>query len=471
MAIQFSAYVGSTEVTSATQLVTVNRTLHKIGEAPTVGTAQIAVDNLSGGFSPEVNSDFRPNASVTIFGTDTDTSSVYPVFTGFASNFNLNPELANRAVVVQAEDRGRFYSRKVDTAMQINTDIRSVFAEVFDSLGMAAVNSVDTDMVQNVPFTVYSNRNGGNALADLLASGGHRSFISANGTVRVRDRNKILSSDSVNSFSNSFFGFSYNLDANNVKNNIRISAAPRVPSTSVKTLTYLEEKPLIEAGGQAKFFLEYKDFEQSEDNVPATSVANPVSSQDWTFNTASDGGGTDLTSQGSVTTEIFARSALVTARNTSSQAAYLTRIQVRGFPLEKKPVYTAVNEVSSSQALYENQVFQLENDLIPSEVFQNDYAAFLSELFKDPAAALNLGPPKNTYPAMLSLDLSDTIAVTENQTSVDDSFLIIGVNHTINMQQGQEHIVNYALEPIRLGDFLVLDNVNKGVLDVNKLAL
>lgn len=470
MSAEFHVWVASLDLTSLTQVVQISRGVHRITESPIIGTVDIIVDNEVGSLSPALNSAMIPNAPVRVFAIDTDTTTPYELFNGFTKNFGVDPALGNRQMIISGEDRAKFFTRALTTAMQVDTNIKSMFGAIFDDIGMSAVSSVDQQMSDVVPFASYDSRAAQTALTELLTSGAHRLFVSVDGIVRVRERNEVYAQTTVNSFTDNFAAFQYSLDDSRVRNEIRISSTPRQATTDVRTISFIDQVYTIPASQEVSFWLDYKDIENNELRTPCNSVADPVATTDWLMNAAVGGGGADLTSQASLTAALFTESAKVTVRNVGSLQGYLTKMGIRGFPLQQQPTYTAVTDVASSQAAYDLQTMRISNDLIPSTNHSELYSQFLSVLLKDPIADVSVAPQKNLVPSLLSIELLDQIALAEPISGVGSLWLVMGVDHQIDMTVGQEHIATYNVIPKVTGGFLILDDPEFGKLDIYKLG-
>ncbi len=470
MPLDFAIWVASNDVSESTILAVVNRKLHAVNDQPQIGEAQIIIDNDLGSLSPQSNSDMIPNAPVHVMATDTDTTTPYEIFNGFAKNFATSPEYGKRALTVTAQDRAKFFNRQVEAGMSVDTDAKSLYTEVFSALGLTGVHSINTAITDVIPFASYDDQLGVTALAEISASLAARVFVAKDGTIRVIDRNHTVSPAAVGSFTTDMFGLSYALSDDGVKNDVRISSTPRKQDTSVATISFLEEVPAVAAGSEIEFFMVYRDPITEEDRTPANSVVPPVSTTDWALNAASDGGGADLTAQGSVTASLFTKSAKVTVRNTSGSDGFLTKMQLRGYPIRLQPTFTQVTEIGSSQTQYDLQTFSLSTDLIADREHAENLSRYLALLWKDPQPVLKVKPKRGLIDSVMTPELGDAIHVVDSMTGVGSSWTINKIGHTIDMAQGQAHTVEFQCDYVVLDQFLVLDNAVFGKLDVGRLA-
>ncbi len=470
MPLTYQIWVASLDLTDDCRAATVQRRLHNFGESPAAGEATIIIDNDIGSLSPQSNSDLVPNAAVRIMATDTDTTTPYEIFNGFAKNYATSPAYGKRALTVFAKDRAKFFGRQLETPMSVDTDAKSLYTEVFSSLGMAGVHSINPALVDQIPYASYDDLQGQTALTEIAAATGSRVFVSKDGIVRVIDRNSLVSPRAVSSFIENFNKLAYTLTDEGVKNDVRISSTPRKQETSVATLSYLEDVPAVAAGEEIEFFMVYRDPVTEEDRTPANSVVPPVSTTDWLINAASDGGGADLTASGSVTASLFTKSAKVTVRNTSGSDGFLTKMQLRGYPLRLQPTFTKRTQISSSQDAYDRQVYTLSTELIETQEQAENLGRYLALLWKDPQSDIRVGPEKNIIDPALAPELGEAIHVVDSMSGVGSSWTINRITHTIDMEVGQQHSVEFGCDYVVLDQFLVLDNAVFGKLDVGRLA-
>lgn len=469
MPATYHCSVGSLDVTNNALQLSIERAVHRIGEGPQVGAGSVVLDNEQGSYSPANNAQVAINAPVRMWAVDTDTTTPYDLFNGFVSGATLSPALGDRYLVLEAEDRAKLFDKELQIPMQIDTRANSLFAAVLDSVDLLSVSSIDPALSDTVPFASFDSNQAQTALTELLSSGGHRLFVAADGTVRVRERNSVYNSTAVASFSE-FNGLTYALTDGRVRNEIRVSTTPRAASTDQRTIFFAEQSYRVPSGGSVQFFATFQDYEKNEQRTPCNSVATLVASTDWVLNSQANGAGSDLTAQGSVTADVFTEAALVTVRNTGAGAAYLTRLQFRGYPLQQQATYTAVTEVSSSQTAYGRQRLEISSNLLPSPSHTLSFASFMAQLLHDPLPELQLSPVKNTVPDTLAIDLLDVVGANESITGVSSLWLVMGIQHTIDMTKGQEHSATYDVTPLPVGGFLILNSPTQGIIGTDRLG-
>lgn len=109
-------------------------------------------------------------------------------------------------------------------------------------------------------------------------------------------------------------------------NVIRVYARKRTAVNGV-TLWQAGDIPLIPAGESREIWAE---FSYNDEEAVATSVTTPVENTDYEANSQSDGGGTDLSANITVTTTDFATASKLVVANGGGTDAYMTLLKLRG---------------------------------------------------------------------------------------------------------------------------------------------
>lgn len=126
-----------------------------------------------------------------------------------------------------------------------------------------------------------------------------------------------------------------NLDL--VFNDIEVLTVPRRVDAAATAVLISLDAPLEVGPGQTeRIFVDYKDPSNEAVYVGGKDMQAPVATTDWTANSASDGSGTDVTSDVDVTAEFFGSRAMIEVANDSAGTAYVRGpggadgLQVRG---------------------------------------------------------------------------------------------------------------------------------------------
>ena len=426
-----------------------------------VGQGNYTFDNFNGDYSPILNPLVRPSQPITTKAIS-DVGSVYNIFSGTVTDIVVNPVLEKRTTNILVEDIAEKLRRTASTALGIETKTSSLVTEVLDDVGIpSALQRVDA-ISDDIPFGYLDNITGGEALDQLVKSGNHFSYINGRGQIVFKGRDSV--NEGTQQTVNTFWGINITNTNDSLFNDVRVSGILR-ENTSVATLSYITEAIAIASGQAISFFTEYLDPETKE-VTPANSVETPVSSADYRFTENSDGSGFDLISSITVSFRAFANTSFVEITSTNT-AGFLSKFQVQGTPLQLQPPFLARSESSSSQSIYERQVFGLESNLLNGFSFAKDYADFIKETHQDPKQEINFSL-KNEFPTILTRDLGDVIQLEEDNSGIDDPVRIDRLVHIINPSaRGLEHIVEYHAQN-NVGsnfDIMRLDQDPEGRLD------
>jgi hypothetical protein len=195
---------------------------------------------------------------------------------------------------------------------------------------------------------------------DLTDAGLGKFFVAADGTATYYSRNHlysatitILETDILKSY-----GIRMPQPWEAVRNEITVRARPRTV-VSATELWRMQDKPQLPAGAALEIWAE---FMYSNKAVPAKNVITPVATTDYTVNTASDGSGTNLTSQCTVTMYTYADRCILSIYNGSVSNGYITLLKVRGDAITALHPSTIRRSNAASIAIYRKRVFTLDTD-------------------------------------------------------------------------------------------------------------
>lgn len=176
----------------------------------------------------------------------------------------------------------------------------------------------------------------------------------------------------------------------NIINRATGQVFPRRFDTSNIVLFNLERVQAIPRGTVFEFQARYRDPAQKASRVGGFDVQEPVAGVDYTFNTAEDGSGTDITDFLVVTVIKDGNSALVKVENRlgTSQAAdgYLTSFQIKGKGIYSyEPVSRErVNELSEEQYGTSEERYDLPYH--PDPEIADDAAQYIVHKYGEPAS-------------------------------------------------------------------------------------
>lgn len=446
------------------------RSLARFDRGLEAGLADIVVTNDLGELSPlRVQSGMlRPNIAVLIEAAASSATGYSTMFSGYVDRISVQPALAGpRNIVLSCRDRMKELSRRrVDTAIQTEVNVGSLVALVLESADITA-HSIDL-IGDELPFAWFNAVQVTTALAEIISAGGYSAYVSGDGTLRVRDRYFDLGGTVVASY-DTYRGLSFELSEENVVNRVRVSGTPRTIVASLQVVASITKPVRLGAGESIGFFLAYQD-PRNQDTAPAVNVVTPVASEDWQVNAQSDGLGADLTAATTLQFFAFAETAVATVTNVGTATAYLTLFNVRGNPIQSDDAVSVIVDQIESQSLYGIKEGALETRLFGTTDRLTARATDILDLFGLPAPKVTMAL-LNRWPDVMTNDLTDIVALTEEHTGISGQFTVQAVRHQLNAaERGWAHMVDYELEESKAIAELILDDDDFGILDTNRLG-
>lgn len=196
----------------------------------------------------------------------------------------------------------------------------------------------------------------------------------------------------------------------------------------------------------------------AEFRYPVHTVTTPVADTDYVAVTA---GGTDITSDISIAkTDYAARSDLQITNDNADYTAYLTKLELRGYPLltEESSKYECEDDTSIGD--YGRRTLQIRsNPYIQTHRHAQAAAEFALARFKDPVQRVRL----TGVPARPWLEIGDRVTVTETLTDIDEDYFIESINWTFD---GRTYKMNLSLvraaDMFAYSDYFILGTSDYG---------
>lgn len=220
------------------------------------------------------------------------------------------------------------------------------------------------------------------------------------------------------SFSEHIMDLDYEISKQKVKNRIYIKAYPKKKLTDVKIYNDTSI-PSVSPGDTQEFFCQYNYLQ--EDSVPALNVQLPIIGTDIRANTAEDGSGSNISSSITISSYfIFKESMRINLHNANASTAYLTRFRIYGDPIVIARRIEDVREDTDSQAIYDVQELQIENNLITTDEFAETLAIQKLAELKDPRDFIKIEAIGVPY-----LQLGDKVRVQRSFNGDYENFHIV----------------------------------------------
>lgn len=407
--------------------------------------------NDVGSLSPLLNSNLMLSRQVKL--RVTYGGSAYNLFRGRIKQVAVRPAITERTAVVEAmTEVNRVDRTQIRTGLLVGLGISSLFTEV---MTRSAVLSFNSPLSDRVDFAWYQDRNALNAVNDMLTAGPYEMFVDGAGTFQFREREIGVwrnSRSSVGTISEAQ-DINFTMTDKEVINQVRLSATPRTQISAVSTLAYIGQPVALPASGSINFFLSYYDPRNFGLITPVGSIVALVSSQDYYAAANSDGTGTDRTSTLSVAVTSFAEAALVALFNGTGNISYLSRFQIRGYPILSGAEQVVVTDDSSSQTTFGLSGRTYDDLLIKDINHLNSYSQYLVDAKAQPDQLVAL-VLKNEIPSMFELDVGKAVSIVNSLTGVNSLWYINRVSHDISMMGGLEHTISLDTDYMRAKNLL-----------------
>lgn len=435
-------------------------------QMPSTGTATITLSNEDGRFDGwNQDSPLYPNVGykkeVRIRVRPLDGSVVYPLFMGRIVNIVPSGEGERKSVTLYVNDGMDFLrNAAARVAMQYDITPGEAIGKVLDSAGWKHWWGRDLDTsVETIDYWWASgNTRALDAIEDLETSFLGYFFVNARGQARYLDRSTV--GDLVAEFHQvRLLKDIGNPQPYEVQRDVtRLKVHPRTLAATGVIWQLVGNIPSIEDGSAnaLKLFANYTYDGQA---VPARNVVDPVATTDFTVNSQSDGGGTDLTSSCTVSMTDFGDTALLTVTNTSGTLGYITKLQIRG---------DAVYEVNAADVTYPKNLDDAESlrELEIDLLWQQDVnvAVDLAQVIGPFYAGLHPMPMiqlENRFDEQFLPDLFDIVACDLPKLGLTGQvFRVGGIEHkTVDSDNCQRVQTRLWLEPyIAAGEYMQWDS-------------
>ena len=396
--------------------------------------------------------------------TATYGGSAFNLFFGRVERVRRQPLTGdNTNVVVEVVGGGDRLSRAViTTPLFTNINAGSLFTEIMTRANVASFFS--DALTDTIPYAWFRDVSARFATDQLIRSGDYRMYVDGAGTVRLRSRYWATTSGTAISSLTEFFSLNINTDTREVINEAKINTIPREQITSPSTIAYISPPFTVPGSGSVGFWLQFLDPFNISQNVPVTSLVTPVASQDYYAAANSDGTGTNYTANISLTMATFGETAVVSLFNGSGNTAYLSRFQLRGYPLRALSPLGVRTENVSSQNVYGKHGFDLDNALIQDYAYIRDYSSNLVSQYKDPVDSIEIGLV-NDFTSILMGDVGTTLSIVHSISNVASSWAVQNTSHDISLVDGLRHQTDFRFDRLTGANLFTLDSATLGTLD------
>ncbi len=343
-----------------------------------------------------------------------------PKFTGLTTKFI--PNIAEDTIQIYAYDMAdrlkdiiivdKYYENKrtdeliVELASLANIEIESISLET-------GTNTVEFAYFQEGSVWTYMNQ--------VAESEGGRIFFDETGKLIFWNRNHYRNNTDIKytfDFSNNIIDLSYEISKKKVKNYIKVQASPKKKLVNTKIYDDTTNSS-IGSGETEEFFCQYNYKEET--SIAALNVVVPTIGTDIIANTAENGSGSNISSDISISSYyIFRDSMRLNLHNANASTAYLTTFQIYGDPIVTARYIKEIKEDKNSEAIYDTQKLNIENNLITTDSFASDLATQKLAELKDSRDFIKIDAVGVPY-----LQLGDMVKVQRSFDGTYEKFIII----------------------------------------------
>ena len=294
----------------------------------------------------------------------TPSGQIYPVMAGTLSEpvIGLDPYLLT---VSLAGADGWSYLRdqknRISVPLQENIYLDDAVALILSTINWPALWGSDLATgVDRRPFWWINNQSAAAAIHDLAFSELGRVYMAGDGKLAFRSRHTIESPIATITKQDILHGTLNIMEPwETIRNSVEVIATPRAEQAT-DVLWRLPQAIRVNGNSSTEIFI---DFMHNNEPCPARNVLQPVPTTDYLANTNSDGTGTNLTANFTVTANIFSSGAKLTVTNTQPTIGWLWFCTVRGNAIAAgNQAKYKVDDVASQTALKAIRSFNLETD-------------------------------------------------------------------------------------------------------------
>lgn len=425
------------------------------------GEANITLKNASGRFSlfnsgGSLYNYLRPNKAVRVVhyegGARTD------LFTGFTSNIVNLPD--RKQARIEALDGAEFLKKRKGDDIGLQTDyaVSTAMYDLLQAAGYPATDGTEWIFPLTFPGTLggsaienngdtipyfwgQTDKSAWEQLASVAAAFAGDIYINASGVfsyaARWRQRSSVLTLTDGDVRA----GSQPEQPWNEIRNYIRVSARPLTATAALTEIYRMYDAPAIEAGESITI---WADFSYQGQYGPATAATTPVSTTDYTANTAADGSGSNRTANLSVTFTAYTTRAKVILENTGSDTLYVTLFKIRGTLLHNVNETAQIAEDATSIGDYEKRELKVSSPYLQEIVSAGYHADHSLTVYKDPRKVLWVRI-LNRLNIQLVADLFDVVTLDLTELGASGDYRVTYIEHDFKPKQ---FVTTWRLEPV-----------------------
>lgn len=405
------------------------------------GSASLLFDDINRRYDPYNTSSpinpVLPMRRCQLQVMDNATGTVYPIFTGWI--LDIQPEGSNRSVRMTCGDGWSFLAaQKITTpAALFDKTIPQCIEQSLLTCAYPAVPAWQLN-ADSQPVRVFNlaGNGAGDIIQSLAAAGLGTFFFAKNGAPTFYPRSYASMTthdiDQAVLHRELYRGQPWDMIANDVT-----VVAHRIIKKLKSNIWFLGDPLYVANSASATIRATYE---------PAVDIAMGKKSA----YTNSNKTGTNLTSGFHVSADIHPSYTDFTVTNSSGSNGYLTELVLTGRTMAD--VSVEYNDTdATSKAAYGPLYFTLDSKFLQSRNYADSFSATILAFTKDPHKTPQIRiiqRPSVQY----ALDIQDKVALTSATLDITETFSVLGLEHTWNIETGQDVETTVWLAPVIFDD-------------------
>jgi hypothetical protein len=286
-------------------------------------------------------------------------------------------------------------------------------------------------------------------------------------TLKLINRQNDIGKTSSLTLNDTMNGLDVERTRGDIYNKIVVSYYPIDEGATDEVLYSLPEELTITPGKTVSITALFRDPDGGE-RINGKNMVTPVADTDYMFSSIS-GSGSDLNASLGLSISFGSdRAELAFTNNHGSSAGFLHLFQLRGRALRLRNAVEVSASDSASISAYGEKRLEFRTPYQNNYNATSSFADFLKNRWANPAYQISrvsyVGNRSTTLmSAAVNRDLGDMITITETQTGINTSYIIIG--REVRVQSGIWN-VSYTVTPVNAGDYWLLGTAGSSELGV-----
>jgi hypothetical protein len=361
----------------------------------------------------------------------TETDNVYPLMAGTISEPVIAGSTYLPLVFIEGRDGWQYLrdqKARISLALQENIYADEAIQMILGTIGWPSTWGYDLDNGLNLqPFWWVDDESASAAMSELVFSELGRLWIAADGKLTFRNRHLVDTSVATITKEDIRTGTLRRREPWEViRNSIRVTAKPRVEQATAELWRMSDVLRVLPGEAVDDVFAE---FLFNSEKCPAKSVLQPVATTDYTANSNSDGSGTNLTANFTVTADVFSTGAKLIITNNSASVGYITFLRIRGNAIAStNNVPIQADDVVSQQLHKATRSFDLSTNWVQNTNAARSEASFLRSFLSASQKYLEFELLPNPD-LQFSMDLGKQVDVYLPDDGIEGSFRVHYIYH------------------------------------------